>query len=432
MSVLLAIARVLTDYVFNQPAFFIGLVALFGLLLQRKPASDVVAGTLKTVVGVLIITTAAGQIAGQLQNLSPVIQQAFGLKATSFTAAMGTQKFIEQFGGTVTLIMLFGFVVNLLMARFTRFKYIYLTGHLMFWMSLVWVAVVVEAFGSRVSEFWTVATGALALGLYWTLQPAVTQRYMRRVTQSNDLALGHTSASAAFLAGWLGRYVGKPEDSTEKMHLPEGLRFFQDITVSTSLVMAAVYVVAELFAGPAAVAKVSGGQQYIYWGILQGIQFGAFITVLLLGVRMMIAEIVPAFRGIAEKVVPNAVPALDCPIVYNFAPTAVIVGFLSTFITVIVMTLVFGAFKLGVLIPPMIPIFFPGATAGVFGNATGGRRGAILGGVVAGLLIGAGELLMTAVMPSTVPDLFAWATDPDWAVVGGFWRAVVSLVASIF
>lgn len=75
----------------------------------------------------------------------------------------------------------------------------------------------------------------------------------------------------------------------------------------------------------------------------------------------------------------------------------------------------------------MIPIFFPGATAGVFGNATGGRRGAILAGVITGLIIGLGEVAMVRVMGTTVPDVFAWATDPDWAVFAGFWRAVLLL-----
>ena len=35
----------------------------------------------------------------------------------------------------------------------------------------------------------------------------------------------------------------------------------------------------------------------------------------------------------------------------------------------------------------MIPHFFTGGTAGVFGNATGGRRGAMAGGFINGLLI---------------------------------------------
>ena len=35
----------------------------------------------------------------------------------------------------------------------------------------------------------------------------------------------------------------------------------------------------------------------------------------------------------------------------------------------------------------MIPHFFTGGTAGVFGNATGGRRGAVAGGFINGLII---------------------------------------------
>lgn len=427
MSILVGIANFLKDYIFNQPAFFIGLVALVGLLLQRKSFSDTVQGTTKTIVGVLIITTAAGQIAGQLLSLAPIVQSAFGLPAFSFGNAIGTSNFIAEYGSEITLIMAFGFLLNLLLARFTKFKYIYLTGHLMFWMSLVWVAVLIEGFGTGISSIAIVASGSVMMGLYWTLQPALTQKYMSKVTGSNDLALGHTSATAAFLGGWIGGKVGNPKDSTENMKISENLRFFTDITVATSLVMALVYVVASLFAGAEVVGQYSGATNYVYWGVLEGVKFGAFVTILLLGVRMMIAEIVPAFRGIAQKVVPNAIPALDCPIVYSYAPTAVMIGFLSCFATVIVLSIVCGLTGIGVLIPPMIPIFFPGATAGVFGNATGGRRGAIAAGIVCGLLIGIGEVAMLRIMTTSVPDLFSWATDPDFAVFGSLWRGILSL-----
>lgn len=45
------------------------------------------------------------------------------------------------------------------------------------------------------------------------------------------------------------------------------------------------------------------------------------------------------------------------------------------------------ALGLALILPGMVPHFFTGGTAGVFGNATGGRRGAIAGGFINGLLI---------------------------------------------
>ena len=46
-----------------------------------------------------------------------------------------------------------------------------------------------------------------------------------------------------------------------------------------------------------------------------------------------------------------------------------------------------AALAVPLILPGMIPHFFTGGTAGVFGNATGGRRGAVVGGFVNGLLI---------------------------------------------
>ncbi|MFZ6018378.1 MAG: PTS transporter subunit IIC, partial [Chloroflexota bacterium] len=40
------------------PTFMLGLVALLGLLLQRKTFSEVVSGTIKTMAGVIILFSA--------------------------------------------------------------------------------------------------------------------------------------------------------------------------------------------------------------------------------------------------------------------------------------------------------------------------------------------------------------------------------------
>ena len=63
-------------------------------------------------------------------------------------------------------------------------------------------------------------------------------------------------------------------------------------------------------------------------GYYKGLSFAGGVYIILSGVRLIIGEIVPAFRGIAEKIVPNAKPAIDCPVVFPYAPNAVLMGFL--------------------------------------------------------------------------------------------------------
>lgn len=45
------------------------------------------------------------------------------------------------------------------------------------------------------------------------------------------------------------------------------------------------------------------------------------------------------------------------------------------------------AFGVALILPGLVPHFFTGGAAGVYGNATGGRRGAALGAFVIGLII---------------------------------------------
>ena len=104
-------------------------------------------------------------------------------------------------------------------------------------------------------------------------------------------------------------------------------------------------------------------------------------------ITMFLGEIVPAFRGIAQKLVPGAVPALDCPVVFAFAPNALIMGFLGSIVGMVIGMLVSRTFGDIVPLPSIIGGFFTGGIAGIFGNALGGRRGAIISGVIYGLVL---------------------------------------------
>ena len=68
-----------------------------------------------------------------------------------------------------------------------------------------------------------------------------------------------------------------------------------------------------------------------------------------------------------------------------------LIGFLASvvggLVSLGVLTVFQSSLALALILPGMVPHFFTGGTAGVFGNATGGRWGAVLGGFVNGVLI---------------------------------------------
>jgi PTS system ascorbate-specific IIC component len=429
MNVIVSILTWFAQNIVNQPALLLGIIALVGLVAQKKSFSETVTGTLKTSVGFLILTQGANIVVGAIIALTPILEGAFGFKAAGLGGATLTT-FTTTYGGYASLIMTFAFLINVLIARLTPLKYVYLTGHLMWWMSLVILATMVEI-TSKAPGWSYVLVGSIILGVYFTVQPAYIQPLMRKITGHNELAYGHTSSSNVFLAAKLGKYVGKPENSTETFKLPEWMTFFRDVTAGTAVIISLLLVVAALIAGPTKAADPSGTLNYLVYAIVQGLTFSVGITVLLVGVRMLIAEIVPAFRGFALKIVPDAKPALDCPIVFDFAPTAVILGFLSATVVFFILMVAFGLTHLAVIVPPFIMLFFPGGAGGVFGNSVGGVKGAILGGAICGFLLAIGQALVTPMLGTTAPEL-AQLADPDWYIVFLIFRPLLVPVMALF
>lgn len=379
----MAVLTFLQDILSNA-AILVGLLALVGLLFARAPFADVVTGTLKTILGFLILDGGAGILIGALEPLGTMIEQGLGLQGVVPTNEAAVALAQENFGAQTAGIMGLAFVVNLLLARLTRLRYVFLTGHHVFFMA----ALSAVTIGVTGMEGWQLlVVGSLITGSVMVLMPAIAQPFMRRITGGEELALGHFGTLAYVASGLVGAGVGNPEKSSEDFKVPKQLGFFRDSLVSTAVAMLVVFLVFTAIAGPAAVSEIAGDENVWVFAIIQALTFAAGVWIILVGVRMIIGEIVPAFEGISTRLIPNAIPALDIPIVFPYAPTAVIIGFAFSVAGGLVSMIFLGPLGLALIIPGMVPHFFTGAGAGVFGNATGGRIGAAVGGFVNGVLI---------------------------------------------
>lgn len=411
--------KALLDFIVDilkVPSVLVGIIALIGLIAQKKSAADTIKGTIKTILGFIVLGGGASVLLGSLNPLGDIFQQAFNVQGVVPNNEAIVSTALEKYGTATALIMAFGMVANIAIARFTRLKFIFLTGHHTFYMACM-IAVILVVAGFEGAQL--VLVGALTLGLIMAFFPFIAQPFMRDITGSDEVGFGHFGTVGYVLAGLVGRSLRGKSRSTEEMNLPKNLSFLRDSSVSIALTMMVIYLVLVIAAGQDFVQqeKFSNGQNFLVWAVIQAITFAAGVFIILQGVRLILAEIVPAFTGFSQKLVPNARPALDCPIVFPYAPNAVLVGFLASFAGGLVGLFILGQLHWVLILPGVVPHFFCGATAGVFGNAVGGRLGASIGAFLHGILI---TFLPVWLLP-VLGDLgFANTTfsDADFGVVG--------------
>jgi len=413
--------------ILSTPSILVGLIALIGLVAQKKPIEVVIKGTIKTILGFLVIGAGAGILVGALNYFGALFNFGFGVNGVVPNNEAIVSLALNDYAQATAYIMAFGMLANIVLARFSRLKYIFLTGHHTLYMAAL-IAVVLTVGG--LDGWQLILAGSALLGLTMAVFPALAQKTMVKITGDDSIAFGHFGTLGYVFSAWIGSLVGKNSKSTEDIAFPKRLSFLRDTSVAISLTMFVFFLVVTIKAvytpgyeaAAAANAALAMGQHWFIFSLIQALTFAGGVYIVLAGVRLVLAEIVPAFRGISEKIVPDAKPALDCPVVFPYAENAVLLGFLVSFAggllgLGILYALTGAGVTVALILPGVIPHFFCGATAGVFGNATGGRRGAILGAFGHGLLI---TFLPAMLMPVMGVLGFANTTfsDADFTAVG--------------
>lgn len=410
----MGIVNFIIDNILTQASVTIALIAMLGLILQKKSFGQVLSGSLKTMLGFMVLSAGSSIIVGSLTYFGEIFTEGFQMQGIvpSIEAINGQAMNELGLGRDIALTFLAIFVFNILIARFTKWKYIFLTGQ-----AILWMATMTTVFGyvAGLRGLALILTGGFIGGVFAVAMPAIAQPFVRKITGSDDIALGHfCTIGYVFEAGVAKVFGEKGENkkSVEDLELPAQFEFLQDTYLSLMVVMTPLYIITAAFAGEGFASTLSGDTHYLMFAFLQSIQFVVGVYVLLSGVRLLLGEIVPAFRGIAMRLVPNAKPALDCPVLFPYSPNAVIVGFITTTIGCVIAMFVLPVFGLAMILPGMLTAFFAGGTAGIFGNVVGGLRGAVVGGVAHGFFITLLPALLVTVFNS-MGFVNATATDVD-------------------
>ena len=424
----------------GQFELIMGLIVLIGLLIQKKSAGDVVKGVVKAVVGVMILKQGSTILQAAYRPAINILKSAFNVTGvvTENYAGMAAinSNLLETILSVVPVVMLIGFLINLLFARVTPLKYVFLSGHTMLAFSTLIVWLFNWFFG--VDGAVLMITAGLFCGIYWTVMPAWVHRYAKPFV-GNDFTLGHISGMSAVFSSWIGKLLGRYKKSNPKIHdededtvkLKGFATILNDSTVVTCLLMSVVLAGICLIAGKAYINEELTASaittNWVVFVLELGASFTVGIVILLTGVRMMIAELVPAFKGISDKLIPNAIPALDMPVFFPLAPLSSVLGFIGAFLGEFIGFFILLAVGSPVLmIPGIIATFFDGGIAGVFGYKYGGRKAAFASGVVVGLIQILGGVFFTNM--SGLAELGATYGNTDF---GSIWVGIAGVMSVV-
>lgn len=419
----------------RNTALIMGLIAFIGLALQKKSAIEITKGTVKTIIGFMTFSIGTSYLQTIVEEFMELFKVAFGISGITTQPSVAAGLALDLYGTEISLILILGFVVNLLVARFTRFKAIFLTGqHFLYFACVIGLIFV----ASDMPFIVTILGGAIVLGSVSAILPSFCQPYMNEITGTDNLAIGHFSTLAYWLAGYIGKVIGKSkkkkkanESDSSTVKMPQFFELFRDFVFSVAAFMIITFyvvVIACLVKGQQEfVLEKAGNDLWFVYPFIKGLQFSAGMSVLIYGVRQFIAEITAAFVAISDKYIPNSKPAVDAPAIFPFAPTAVLIGFIGAFIGSLVgMGAEIALGSSVIMIPAANICFFSGGTAAIFGNVYGGWKGAAIGSFIEGVASTTLPLILYSYLEN-IGIKGASFPNIDYNIVGGLLQSFLSI-----
>jgi PTS system ascorbate-specific IIC component len=389
----MVVMNFLADEILTQPGVVMALVGLLGMLLMKRPIEKIISSVIKIYVGMEIFNLGLTAMENQITVFTKFSLKLIGAKEiTNISSSIPQLASYDEIMSAAALMLGMAYVVNIIVARISKFKVIYLTGHWSHWTCVMVAGVLMNYLGLKGG--WVIILGGIIVGLYQVIFPSILQPYTSRLTDGAPIAFGHGSSMACLISSFLGDKLGNKKHNMEDIKLSNRLSFLKEVVVTVGLSMSILYVALAIIVGKEFTTTLAGGKNWIMFSIFAGLKFSAGLMALLYGIRMFIGEITPAFQGISTKLVPGAIPAFDCPVFFQYGLNSLMIGFvISQICAVISMAILM---RMDLPVPIMMVTFenfFGGGVAAIFGNKMGGRRGAIIAALFYGFTATLGRAL---------------------------------------
>lgn len=404
--------------IFAQPALILGVVVLIGLMALQKPFGEVIAGVVRTITGVVILQTGAGLLSNLFRPIINALSELFAISGVIIDPYATLAVVSDALGEKLSWVgfsMMIGFSVNIILValnRFTRLRSLFLTGHVMFLQSALITWLVFYYF--QLGFVATVCIAGGLAGLYWSIGAQLNAKPTELITGGAGITVAHQQHLMNWLAWKIGPKLGKPEESVNLIRFPAWLEDLKESTVSVPIVMGLFFTPMLVLLGAERVKAISGMQNWLLYIPIVAISFGAFVTLINLGVGMFVKELSAAFKGISQKILPNMLVGVDGMAMAPYSPNAVVAGFLVCTlgqISAILILLAFGSPTL--IIPGFVTLFFDSAITAVFADKFGGWKALVVISFFVGWIHVFGSVWAASLSGLTS----AWMGPTDWGIV---------------